>query len=125
VISLNQFLSSKDFNIFFEINEGLRVWITFFALVFIGYFMVSRWKFPSLKNLDVRVASFQIVFLTVIGAALIIYGLLTHFALVFFGLSWAYLGIAWILSLVRIIAGKRAKVLEDFEPASEDEEQDL
>lgn len=125
VISLNQFLSSKDFKSFFEIHEGVQVWITFFALVLIGYFMVSRWKFPSLKNLDVRVASFQVVFLTVISAALIIYGLLTHFALVFFGLSWAYLVVAWILSLVRIVAGKRAKVLEDFEPASEEEEQDL
>ena len=53
-------------------------------MIVIGYFMVSGWKFPSLKNLHIRVASFQVVFFTVIAAVFIIFGLLTHFALIFF-----------------------------------------
>ena len=94
-------------------------------LIVVGYFMISRWKFPSLKNLHIRVANFQVVVLTVIAAVFIIYGLLTHFAVVFFCLSWTYLIIAWILSMVRLIAGKRAQTLADYEPAPDDDEEEV
>lgn len=78
-----------------------------------------------MKNLRIRVASFQVVFVTVIAAVFIIYGFLTHFAAVFFFLSWAYLIIAWILSIARLIAGKKAKTLEDYEPEPDDEEEEV
>ena len=124
-VSGNLFLASNEFNSLFSINETVRTWILFFMMIVIGYFMISRWKFPSLKNLHIRVANFQIVFLTVIAAVFIIYGLLTHFAVVFFCLSWSYLIIAWVLSIARLIAGKKAKALEDYEPAPDDDEDEL
>lgn len=124
-VSGNLFLASEEFNTLFSIGETPRAWILFFMLVVIGYFMISRWKFPSLKNLHIRVANFQIVFLTVIAAVFIIFGLLTHFAVVFFLLSWSYLTIAWILSLARLIAGKKAKTLEDYEPEPDDDEEEV
>jgi CDP-diacylglycerol--serine O-phosphatidyltransferase len=90
-------------------------------MIVLGYLMISRWKFPSLKTLHVRVASFQILFLSTLGAVLFFYGVLYHFSIVFFTMTWAYVLGAFSLSCVRVIAGKRSKVLEDFEPAQEDE----
>lgn len=121
VVSGNLFLASDGFRSLFSISEETRAWIMIVALVTVGYFMISRWKFPSLKSLHIRVASFQLVFLTVISAVVIFYGLLHHFALVFFACAWGYLVVAWILSLIRIISGKKSKTLEDFEPEPEDE----
>lgn len=124
-VSGNLFLVSNEFTNLFSITETTRAWMLFLMMIVIGYFMISRWKFPSLKNLHIRVASFQVVFLTVIAAVFIIYGFLTHFSVVFFVLSWAYLIIAWILSIVRLIAGKKAKTLEDYEPAPDDDEEEV
>lgn len=124
-VSGNLFLISNEFKNIFSIHDTTRSWILFFMMIVIGYFMVSRWKFPSLKNLHIRVASFQVVLLTVIAAVFIIYGLLTHFSAVFFFLSWAYLIIAWILSIARLIAGKKAKTLEDYEPAPDDNDEEV
>lgn len=119
-VSANLFLISPEFRYFFSISETTRAWIMIGALIMLGYFMISRWKFPSLKNLHIRVASFRVVFLTVIFAALLFYGLLNHFALLFFCCSWIYLGIAGILSLIRLISGRKSKTLEDFEPDPDD-----
>lgn len=124
IISSNLFLVSEEFRKFFHINEETRMWILFFQLIIIGYLMVSRWKFPSLKSLQIRVASFQLVFLTVVSAVLIFYGLLHRFAIVFFALSWGYILVAMTLSLIRLISGKKLKTLEDFEPEPDDLEID-
>lgn len=124
-VSGNLFLVSHEFKNFFSLSESSHAWILFFMMMIIGYFMISRWKFPSLKNLHIRLANFQVVFLTVIAAVFIIYGLLTHFAAVFFFISWSYLIVAWVLSIARLIAGKKAKTLEDYEPAPDDDEDEL
>lgn len=120
-ISLNMFLVSPEFKSLFDLSELGRTMVLVFALLTLGYFMVSRWKFPSLKTLHFKVASFQVVFFTVVFAVLVFYGILHHFALAFFGISWGYVLIAWILSIIRVIAGRRTKSLEDFEPEPEDD----
>lgn len=121
VVSGNLFLASDDFRSILAISEQMRVWIMAVQFVVVGYFMISRWKFPSLKTLHIRVASFQVVFLTVVGAVVIFYGLLHHFAAIFAASAWGYLIVAWILSLIRVISGRKSKTLEDFEPEPEDE----
>lgn len=121
IVSGNLFLTSDEFKSFFSLNEEVRTWIMIMQLVVVGYFMISRWKFPSMKTLHIRVASFQLVFFTVIGAVVIFYGLLHHFALVFFVCAWGYLVVALILSIIRIISGKKSKTLEDFEPEAEED----
>lgn len=123
VVSGNIFLVSSEFKQLIAIDEETRAWIMATIFVIIGYFMISRWKFPSLKTLHVRVASFQIVFLTVLSAVLIFYGILHHFALVFAAISWTYVIIAWILSIIRLISGKRSQTLADFEPEPDDPEE--
>lgn len=120
-VSGNLFLVSEEFRSLFDISETARAWLMIIGLVFLGYFMISRWKFPSFKALNIRVKSFQLVFLTVVGAVLLFYGLLHHFAVVFFVCAWAYIVVAGILSLIRLISGKKSKTLEDFEPEAEDD----
>lgn len=122
VVSGNLFLMSDDFRALWTVSNEMRVWMMIAQLVIVGYFMISRWKFPSLKTLHIRVTSFQLVFLTVVGAVVIFYGLLNHFALIFVICSWGYLIVAWILSMIRVIVGKRLKTLDDFDPDPEDDE---
>lgn len=118
-VSGNLFLMSDEFNHFMTISDQTRGWILITQMLILGYFMVSRWKFLSLKGLHVRVASFQLVFLTVVVTVLVFYGLLQHFSIVFAALSWGYILIAWILSIIRLISGRKSKTLEDFEPEQE------
>ena len=86
----------------------------------LGFLMVSRWKFPSLKTLHFRVPSFQLVLMTVILAIFILYGILHFFPLMLFGISWGYILLGVLLSVIRMIAGKKSKTLEDFEPEEEE-----
>ncbi len=119
-VSGNLILVSDDFKNFFSISDETRAWICVFQLIILGYFMISRWKFPSLKTLHIPVGSFQVVFSTVVSAVLIFYGLLHHFAAIFFISSWGYLFVAWIFAIIRIISGKKSKVLQDYEPDLDD-----
>lgn len=121
IVSLNLFLISEEFKSFFSISEETHVWILFIAMVVVGYFMISRWKFPSLKTLRVKVASFSMVFFTVLSAVVLFFGVLNHFPVTFLLVSWGYIIVAWTLSILRLIAGRRNKALEDFEPEPEDE----
>lgn len=121
IVSGNLFLASDDFRSIWTISEETHAWFMIVQLVIVGYFMISRWKFPSLKTLHIRVASFQMVFLTVVGAVVIFYGLLHHFVVIFVASAWGYLIVAWILSCIRVVSGRKSKTLEDFEPDPEDE----
>jgi CDP-diacylglycerol---serine O-phosphatidyltransferase len=120
-VSLNLFLISDELKNTIILSDVVREWILFFALILLGYFMISRWKFPSLKSLQIRVKSFQIVFFTVLVAVFIFYGILHHFPVVFFVMSWLYILIALTLSIIRLISGKKSKTLEDFEPEPDDD----
>lgn len=115
IVSLNLFLISADIRQFVEVSESLRILILSFSMLFAGYLMVSRWKFPSMKRLHFRVRSFQVVFIIVLMSVMLFYGILHHFATVFFMLSWTYLTLGLTLSIIRLISGRKSKTLEDFE----------
>jgi len=118
-ISMNLMLISEEFRYCCELSEKAHAIILFFTMIVLGYFMVSRWKFPSFKNLQLQVSSFRIVFMTVIATVCLFYGILNHFVVVFFVFSWLYIVIAWTLSLIRIMAGKKSSTLKEFEPEEE------
>lgn len=120
-VSMNLLFVSQEFKRFFTLTDDVRAWILFITMVVLGYLMVCRLKFPSLKTLRLRVRSFRLVFLTVVTAVVIFYGIMHHFAVVFFIFSWFYVILALMLSLIRILSGKRSKTLEDFEPEPEDD----
>lgn len=120
VVSTNLFLMSQEAAAYLPYSRELHAIVMIVVMLIIGYLMISRWKFPSQKNLDIRVASFRRVFLFVLGAVITFYGFIYHFPLVFMILSWLYIAVAFSLSTYRLIAGRRNKVLEEFEPAEDD-----
>ncbi len=117
--STTLFLMSEDCQKFFHLSNQELSLFSIFTLFIVGYFMISRWKFISSKALRMHISSFQSVLVTAFIAALIFIGAIHHFPLLLFSFSWGYLIIAWILAIIRKIAGNRLKVLEDWD--SEDE----
>lgn len=119
-VSANFLLASPFAEKYFPLDLRTKAIILSSLMIVLGYFMVSRWKFPSSKALHFRVPSFQLVFLTVILAIFVFYGALYFFPIMLAVVTWGYILLAWILSIIRLIAGKKSKTLEDFEPDQED-----
>jgi CDP-diacylglycerol---serine O-phosphatidyltransferase len=123
-VSANLILLASAVNDFFEITPFVRGIILSVINIILGYLMVSRWKFPSLKGLHFRLPSFYLILLTGILAVFFLYGIFYYFSLLFVIVSWSYILVAFILSLIRIIAGKKSKTLQDFDPEPEDDEEE-
>lgn len=120
-VASNLFLFSPFAQNLFSFSEQTQALILSSIMIVLGYFMVSRWKFPSAKALQIRVPSFQLVFVTVVLAVFVIYGALYFLPVMLVIVTWSYILIAWTLSFIRVIAGKKSKTLEDYEPDLEDE----
>jgi CDP-diacylglycerol---serine O-phosphatidyltransferase len=120
-VSGTLFLLAAPFSKLFTIGEETRAIICIVMMAALGYFMISRWKFPGIKTFHFRMRSFHLVFLTVVVAIFLFYGILYYFPVIFVAMAWGYLLIAWTLSIARLVAGKRSKTLEDFEPAPDDD----
>lgn len=119
-VAANLFLISPQFGEWMQITNEQRAITLSCLMIILGYFMISRWKFPSVKTLQIRVTSFQLVFVLVLCAMAIFYGIRYHFPLVFLVVSWGYLILGWVLSVARVLAGRRTKSLEDYEPEPEE-----
>ncbi len=115
-------LLSPSLSGMFSLSLQTRAWIMIVAFILLGYFMVSRWKFPSVKALHFRIPSFYLVFVIGVIAVLFLYGILEFFPIAFFVISWLYLLIAWTLSITRLILGKKTETLADFEPEEDGSE---
>lgn len=122
IVSLNLFFISDEFSALSEISQKTRAILMICAMVVTGYFMVSRWKFPSLKTFHFRVKSFSLVFVTAVIAVALLYGIFNLFASLLFVVFWGYIITAWVLSCIRVIAGKRSKTLPEFEPEDDSEQ---
>ena len=120
-VSATLFFFSPMGEAWLPLHEDTRAIILTGMMIVLGYFMVSRWKFPSSKALHFRVPSFQLVFVTVIMAIFFLYGILYYFPIMLAVTSWLYLVIGWTLSVIRLIAGKKSKTLAEYEPEEEDD----
>lgn len=123
-ISANLFLLSPFLRQWVTPSTEQRAIILTVVMIVIGYLMVCRLKFPSLKVLRLKVPTFEVAFLTVLGAVFILYGFLYFFSLILALFSWGYILVALILSIIRLVAGKKSKTLEEFEPEPEEEQND-
>lgn len=119
-VSANLFSLSPLVQSWFTITDQTRAILLISVMIVLGYLMVCRLKFPSLKMLRFKVFSFHLVFLTVVFAVFVLYGILYFFAIILAVLAWLYIGVSLILSLIRVIAGRKSKTLEEFEPDPED-----
>jgi len=119
-VSANLFLLSPWAQDWLPMSNINRSIVLTCVMLFLGYLMVCRLKFPSLKMLHFRITSFHMAFLTVIFAVFTLYGILYFFPVMLAFISWIYIFIALILSIIRFIAGKKSKTLEEFEPEPDD-----
>lgn len=119
-ITINLFFASDDFHQWFSISDQMHTLVMIISLAFLGYLMISRWKFPSLKSINFTIKSYHLVLITVLLAVFVLYGVLSHFALSALLISWGYIICALILAIIRLIAGRKSKTLEDFEPEPDD-----
>lgn len=98
-ISVNLFLATSEAKEWFVLSEQTTLWLLGAIMTLLGYLMISRWRFPSLKSLHIRVANFPVVVLTVISAVVVFYGIFYQFSLLFFLASWGYVFAALILAI--------------------------
>ena len=119
-ISINLFFLAPMVVEWIPLTDANRAIVLTSVMVFLGYLMVCPLKFPSLKMLRFRIPSFHLVFLLVIGAIFVIYGMLYFFALILAFVSWSYVFVSLALSLIRLRAGKKSKTLQEFEPDHDD-----
>ncbi len=119
-VGANLFFASPFGERILQFDDHTRAIVLTCLMIILGYFMVSRWKFPSSKVLHFRVPSFQLVLGTVLLAIFFLYGVLYFFPVMLMVASWSYVVLGWTLSIIRLIAGKKSKTLEDFEPESEE-----
>ena len=119
-VSANLLLSSPFVDKWCPITGEMKAIILTSCMIILGFFMVSLWKFPSLKVLHFRVASFYLVFFTAVLALFILYGIFYFFPIILAISCWGYVILGWVLSIIRLIAGKKSKTLEDFEPEEEE-----
>ncbi|NGX26179.1 MAG: hypothetical protein K940chlam6_00092 [Chlamydiae bacterium] len=120
VVGTNLLLAYPLFEEWAGLNKMTQTIIMTAVTLVLGYFMVSRFKFPSAKALHFRVPSFQLVFIAVILAFFFLYGILYYFPITLAAVTWLYILIGWCIVIIRLIAGKKSKTLADFEPYHDD-----
>lgn len=91
------------------------------VMLLLGYLMVSRWKFPSVKTLHFRVPSLYLLLSTMLIALFVLYGIVYYFVWTLVALTWGYILVALVLAIMRMTAGRKSRMLEDFEPDPDEE----
>lgn len=121
LVAVNLFFASPFQEQWFGMTLEVKAIILSCLMIIVGYFMVSRWKFPSAKALNFRVARTELVMGAVVIAALILYGALYFFPIILGVVMWGYILLGWSLSIIRLIAGKKSKTLIEYEPEDPEE----
>lgn len=120
LVATNLLFVFPRFEAWAELQEPVPAIILTVVSCILGYFMVSRFKFPSAKVLHFRVPSFQLVFFAVLFAFFVLYGVLYFLPVALTVICWTYILVGWTFAVIRLIAGKKSKTLQDFEPENED-----
>ncbi len=83
------------------------------ATLFVAYMMISRWRFPSLKSINIKIYSFHFITTLAFLAVLFFILLSNDFAISILTISWGYLFISWTLALYRLATGRRELAIND------------
>lgn len=117
-ISINLFFHSH-FSQNLSLTYPTKVVSLTCVMIGLGYLMVNKWKYPSLKTFRVRIPSFRLVFLTVMIAIFILYGMFHFLPLMLMICSLGYIFSGCILRVIRFFAGKKSKTLAEYEPEAD------
>jgi CDP-diacylglycerol--serine O-phosphatidyltransferase len=120
VVSPTLFLMSDTWQELCPTSDFVRSLVGIGAFFFLAYLMVSRWRFISLKSINVRVANLRLIIGVASLSSVILLLALNNFSIALFLVSWIYVLGAWILACIRLAQGKRQAALDE-----EKEEQSL
>ncbi len=123
-ISPNLLLNAPYIEEMIPLSLTVKAVILSLVSIVVAYLMISKFRFPSLKSIHFRIRSFNLVFFGSLIATVFLYGLLNYLPVVLIVFAWGYIFISLLLSLIRIISGRRNKSLVDFEPSDDDEEEE-
>ncbi len=99
-----------------EFTRSVVAVAVFFLL---AYLMVSRWRFQSLKSINVRVSSLRLIVIAASVSSIILLLALNNFSAALFLISWGYVLGAWAVACVRLAQGKRLAALDESEDKEE------
>ena len=106
-VSANLFLYSPLFKSWVELSMTATTLILIALMLLLAYLMVSKWRFPSLKALHVRVPSMEMIMGTVALALALLYGVLYFFPLMAIVVSLSYVIIGWFFAVMRVVRARR------------------
>lgn len=106
-ISLIYFLVSPFSSPYFQMGFKPFTLVVGSSMILLGYLMICRLRFPSLKSLHIRIPTFPVIFLTAVGVIFVLYGILYYLPVVCLLASLLYLFFGISLSIYRSIKGRR------------------
>jgi CDP-diacylglycerol--serine O-phosphatidyltransferase len=97
----------------FSVSEHVHALIAGGVFFVLGYLMLSRWRFPSIKRLNLTVTSIGLLALIVSLFSLLLFVAFHNFPAVLFLVSWGYVIFSLALAFVRLARGKRSSALDE------------
>lgn len=119
VVSLTLCLMNEEWQTLFPITDFGKSMIAGCMFFLLAYLMVSRWRFPSLKSINVRVRSLRLVVAIASLSSIVLVVALNNFPAALLLVSWGYVLIAWSFAIIRLAQGKRKAALDDTEEKEE------
>ncbi len=112
-VSPTLLLMSEAWQELFPTSELVRSVVAIVVFFLLAYLMVSRWRFISLKAINVRVASLYLIVISASVTSVVLLLALNNFSAALFLISWGYVLGAWTLACVRLAQGKRLAALDE------------
>jgi CDP-diacylglycerol--serine O-phosphatidyltransferase len=113
VISPTLLLMSDQWQAFCPTSDEVRGLVACGVFFLLGYLMVSKWRFPGVKNLNVKISSAQLLVVIASLSSVLLYVSLHNLAAALAITSWGYVLLAWGVAIVRLAQGKRKAALDD------------
>jgi CDP-diacylglycerol--serine O-phosphatidyltransferase len=113
VVSPTLLLMSDAWQELWPATDFARSVVAIVVFFLLAYLMVSRWRFPSLKAINVRVTSLQLIVIIAGVSSIVLFLALNNFSAALFLISWGYVLVAWMIACIRLAQGKRLAALDE------------
>jgi len=100
-ISPNLFFHAPFFTSRYSLDLVARAWIMSAIAIVLAYLMLSRIRFSSAKSFNIRLRSFETVFISMLCIIIFLYGLIYNLAALLFISSWGYILFSLVLAPFR------------------------